>query len=83
MNVAARAEALFASRWLFVAWGLASAALLVATSYVDPYIFGLSAFGAAALSGLLVMGTALLHWRNVVLQVGLTTASAGVRRNKW
>ena len=76
MTLTARAEALFASRWLFVAWGLVSAALLVATSYVHPHIFGFSVFGAAALSGLLVLGTALFNWRNLVWAVVATLPTA-------
>jgi hypothetical protein len=64
--LALRAKAVFASRWLYAGWGLASAALLAVAAYVDPHIFGFSAFGAAALSGLLVLGAAVLDWRSLV-----------------
>lgn len=42
---------------------MASAAILVAASFGDPYIFGFSAFCAAAVSGLVALGAAILNWR--------------------
>lgn len=59
------ARALFGNRWLYLAWGLASAAILAAASLVDPHIFGLSAFVAAAVSGLVALGAAVLNWRRL------------------
>ena len=81
------ARAVFASRWLYVVWCLASAVALAVASYVDPYIFGLSAFVAAALSGLIALGAAVLNWRRLpwALVAALPTALAFLRLStyKW
>lgn len=81
------ARAVFASRWLYVVWCLASAAALAVAAYVDPYIFGLSAFIAAALSGLIALGAALLNWRSLpwALVAALPTVLAFLRLStyKW
>jgi hypothetical protein len=50
---------LFARRRLYLVWALASAALLVTTCYIDPYVFGFTAMGAAWLTGAVVV-TALI-----------------------
>ena len=82
-----RAKTFFANRWLYVAWCLASAAALAVASYVDPYIFGLAAFVAAALSGLIVLGAGVLNWRSLpwALVAALPTALAFLRLStyKW
>jgi len=59
------AKALFAKRGLYWAWGIVSASALAAAAYVDPYVFGFAAFGAAAISGLLALGAAALSWRKL------------------
>lgn len=41
-------------------WGVISGVGLVAASFIDPYIFGLAAFTAAGLSGLLALFALLL-----------------------
>lgn len=82
-----RAKAFFASRWLYVAWCLTSAAVLAVAAYVDPHIFGLSAFVAAALSGLVALGAAVLSWRSLpwALVAAIPTVLAFVRLStyKW
>lgn len=82
-----RAKAFFASRRLYVVWCLASAAALGVASYADPYIFGFSAFGAAAVSGLVALGAAVLNWRSLpwALMAALPTALALLRLStyKW
>ena len=87
MEFALRAKAIFASQWLYVGWGLASAGLLTVAAYIDPYVFGLSAFVAAALSGLLVLGAAVLNRRSLVwaLVAAIPTALAFWRLStyKW
>lgn len=59
------AKALFADRRLYWAWGLVSAGGLAAAAYVDPYVLGFAAFGAAAISGLVGLGAAALSWRRL------------------
>ena len=81
------AKTIFTSQWLYVGWGLASAGLLTVAAYVDPHVFGFAAFGAAALSGLLVLGAAVLNWRSLVwaLVAAVPTALAFWRLSayKW
>jgi hypothetical protein len=60
-----RANELFSERRLYLLWAAVSAAGLTVAAYVDPYIFGLSAFTAAFLSGSFVVAAALLHWRSL------------------
>ncbi|MCB4363671.1 hypothetical protein KIH07_07990 [Hydrogenophaga taeniospiralis] len=59
----AKAKALFSNRRFYLAWALVSAAGLTVARYVDPYVFGFSAFGAAFLSGFLILGAVVLSWR--------------------
>ena len=81
------AKAFFGNRWLYVVWCLASATALAVTAYVDPHIFGLSAFVAAALSGLIALGAAVLNWRSLpwALAAAIPTALAFLRLStyKW
>lgn len=86
-NALRSARTFFANRWLYVAWCLASAAALALASYVDPHIFGLSAFVAAAVSGLVALGAAVLNWRSLpwALVAALPTVLAFLRLStyKW
>lgn len=59
----AKAKALFSHRRLYLAWALVSAAVLTVAQYIDPYVFGFSAFGAAFLSGFFILGAVVLSWR--------------------
>jgi hypothetical protein len=61
----ANAKVLFSNRLLYLAWALVSATELTVARYIDPYVFGFSAFGAAFLSGVLILGAVVLsrrHW---------------------
>lgn len=58
-----KAKALFSNRRFYLAWALVSGAGLSVARYVDPYVFGFSAFGAAFLSGFLILGAVVLSWR--------------------
>jgi hypothetical protein len=59
----AKAKALFSNRRFYLAWSLVSAAGLPVARYVDPYVFGFAAFGAAFLSGFLILGAVVLNGR--------------------
>lgn len=59
----AKAKALFSNRRSYLAWALVSAAGLTVAQYVDPYVFGFSAFGAAFVSGFFILGAVVLSWR--------------------
>jgi hypothetical protein len=56
-------RSLFDSRILYLCWGVGSGAALLVTSFIDPYVFGLAAFVAAALTGFLAVGALALAWR--------------------
>jgi hypothetical protein len=76
MDQASRAKAIFTSRWLYMGWCLASAGLLAVAACIDPYVFGFSAFGTAALSGLLALGAAALNWRSLAWALVAATPTA-------
>ncbi|MDG5976777.1 hypothetical protein H010_16024 [Hydrogenophaga taeniospiralis CCUG 15921] len=59
----AKAKALFSHRQLYLAWAVVSAVGLTVARYIDPYVFGFSAFGAAFVSGFLILGAVVLSWR--------------------
>jgi hypothetical protein len=44
----------------YAVWLALSAALLVVAQWIDPYVFGFTAFGVAAISALLI-GIAIFH----------------------
>lgn len=82
-----KAKALFSNWRFYFGWALVSALVLVAASYIDPYLFGLVAFGSAFVSGLLLLAAAILSWRNVIfaMAAGIPTALAFVLLStyKW
>lgn len=63
---AVKVRALFSNRLLYLGWAVVSAAGLAIAAYIHPHVFGFCALGAAFLSGLLVLGAAILSWRNLV-----------------
>ena len=73
-----KARTIFSSRLLYLVWALGSGVALAIASHVDPYLFGLAAFCAAFVSGLLVLGAALLSWRSLawVVMAAIPMASA-------
>lgn len=64
-----KARAFFSNRLVYLGWASVSAAGLTMAAYIDPHVFGFAAFGAAFLSGLLILGAAILSWRNLAWAV--------------
>lgn len=61
-----KVRAILSNRRLYLAWALVSALSLAVSAYVDPYVFGFVAFGAAIISGLLGLGAAMVSWHCLV-----------------
>jgi hypothetical protein len=59
------ARTLFSNYLLYLSWCLLSSAWLVVAKYVDPHVFGLSAFSTAGISGLLVLCALILSHRQL------------------
>ena len=78
---------LFGSRILYLSWGAGSGVALFIASFIHPHVFGLAAFVAAALTGVLAVGALALAWRQwpwVVACATPTVLSFGVLSTyKW
>lgn len=55
--------AVLATRTPYIAWLIASAILLAVACFLDPYIFGFTAFASAGLSLLAAVLSAFSGWR--------------------
>ncbi|HQL00676.1 MAG TPA: hypothetical protein PK090_07870, partial [Smithellaceae bacterium] len=60
-----RIKIMFSSRTPYLLWALFSVILLIVGQAIDPYIFGLFVFGAAGISGLLVLIAWFLRTRRI------------------
>lgn len=57
---------ILSSRTFYLAWALISALGLAIASYIDPYVFGFTAFAAAFVSGFLVLVSVVMGWRSLM-----------------
>jgi hypothetical protein len=58
-------RSVLAGRVVYVAWTALSAAALAVAKASDPYLFGLAAFIAAVLSGILALGALAFAYRRL------------------